>query len=266
DLPHQRAARPRRAVARRALPAVRLSRANDEVRSCGHAPPRDHARQLRARRDDAPRPCGHPAAALRAHRRDLLHRGRGEDGLAAAAPRDASRNEAECESRDECDRLDRDDGNARHGALLSLAHPRARRRARMTAIGLAGIALGAFAQSLMPAAFGVAGYILPIIVMTSHYALFQTANNTAIMSGVRGDQRGVISGMLSLSRNAGLITGAAVMGAVFAATGLRVTYAIAGTLIAAALSSYAFLAATRSRTLGWRGTLRAEKTSDCRLN
>src|SRR5581483_2702073 len=92
--------------------------------------------------------------------------------------------------------------------------------ARMTAIGLAGIALGAFAQSLMPAAFGVAGYILPIIVMTSHYALFQTANNTAIMSGVRGDQRGVISGMLSLSRNAGLITGASVMGAVFAATGL----------------------------------------------
>ena len=36
------------------------------------------------------------------------------------------------------------------------------------------------------------------------------------MADVRPDQRGVISAMLSLSRNLGLITGASVMGAVFA--------------------------------------------------
>ena len=35
------------------------------------------------------------------------------------------------------------------------------------------------------------------------------------MTGVRADQRGVTSGMLNLSRNLGLITGASVMGAVF---------------------------------------------------
>jgi hypothetical protein len=37
--------------------------------------------------------------------------------------------------------------------------------------------------------------------------LFQTANNTAVMTDVSPDQRGAISGMLNLSRNLGLITG-----------------------------------------------------------
>jgi len=50
------------------------------------------------------------------------------------------------------------------------------------------------------------------------------------MSGIRADQRGVVSGLLNLSRNLGLITGASVMGALFAfgsgATGI-------GTLAAA---------------------------------
>ena len=36
------------------------------------------------------------------------------------------------------------------------------------------------------------------------------------MTDIRPDQRGGISGMLNLSRNLGLITGASVMGAVFA--------------------------------------------------
>jgi hypothetical protein len=37
-----------------------------------------------------------------------------------------------------------------------------------------------------------------------------------VMTDIRPDQRGVVSGMLNLSRNLGLITGASVMGAVFA--------------------------------------------------
>lgn len=85
-----------------------------------------------------------------------------------------------------------------------------------------------------------------------YYAMFQTANNTAVMSDVRPDQRGVISGMLNLSRNLGLITGASVMGAVFAlasattdittahsgavATGMRITFAVAAMLIVVALA------------------------------
>jgi EmrB/QacA subfamily drug resistance transporter len=123
---------------------------------------------------------------------------------------------------------------------------------RMIIIGLVGIAGSSSVLSMMPAKFGIAGYIAPIVVITSSYALFQAANNTVIMTDIRPDQRGVISGMLSLSRNLGLITGASVMGAVFAvasaatditaarpeavATGMRITFAVAAVLIVVALA------------------------------
>jgi MFS family permease len=144
---------------------------------------------------------------------------------------------------------------------------------RMTSIGLVGIAVGAAVLSLMPASFGVAGYIAPIVVMTASYALFQAANNTVIMTDLRPEQRGVISGMLSLARNLGLITGASAMGAVFAlasattdittarpeavATGMRITFAVAAMLIVAALTIAAgsrVLAARRSRQNGGDGS------------
>ena len=57
---------------------------------------------------------------------------------------------------------------------------------------------------MLPARFGIAGYSAPIVVMTASYALFQAANNTVIMRDSRPDQRGVISGLLSLARNLGL--------------------------------------------------------------
>lgn len=117
----------------------------------------------------------------------------------------------------------------------------------MIAFGLAGIATGLATLALVPFGFGLAGYLAPIGLVTASYALFQAANNTAIMAGVDPEQRGVISGMLSLSRNLGLITGASVLGAVFAAaagtaeiaaaapnaiaTGMRVTFAVAAFLV-----------------------------------
>jgi EmrB/QacA subfamily drug resistance transporter len=123
---------------------------------------------------------------------------------------------------------------------------------RVTLVGLFGMAAGSFLLSMMPAALGLSGYIAPIVVLTAGYGLFQTANNTAVMTEIRPDQRGVISGMLNLSRNLGLITGASVMGAVFAfasaaidittappeavATGMRITFAVAALLIVAALA------------------------------
>lgn len=123
---------------------------------------------------------------------------------------------------------------------------------RMTIIGLIAIAAGCFILSVMPAISGIPGYIAPIAVITSGYALFQTANNTAVMSDIRPDQRGVISGLLNLSRNLGLITGASIMGAVFAFaseaidiatarpdavdTGMRITFAVAAILIVFALA------------------------------
>ncbi len=122
---------------------------------------------------------------------------------------------------------------------------------RMTVAGLIALAIGSVMLSAMPAP-GIPGYVAPLAVITAGYALFQTANNTGVMTDVPGDRRGVMSGMLNLSRNLGLVTGASVMGAVFAlasgaadiatarpeavAAGMRITFAVAGALMAGALA------------------------------
>ena len=137
---------------------------------------------------------------------------------------------------------------------------------RMTLVGLIAIAVGCFLLSRLPVTLGIPGYIVPMIVITVGYALFMTANNTAVMTDIRADQRGVISGMLNLSRNLGLITGAAVMGTVFAfgsattdimaahseavAIGMRITFAVATILIIVAL-----VIASVSHTLSLRAAL-----------
>lgn len=123
---------------------------------------------------------------------------------------------------------------------------------RMTIVGLIGVAAGSCMLSMLPARLGVSGYLAPMIVITASYALFQTANNSAVMTATRPEQRGVISGMLGLARNLGLITGASVLGAVFAlaaatpdiatappeaiARGMRITFAVAALLAAIALT------------------------------
>lgn len=122
----------------------------------------------------------------------------------------------------------------------------------LTTVGLSAIAAGSCLLAMTPEALDIPGYVAPIVVITAGYALFQTANNTAVMGDVSPDQRGVVSGALNLSRNLGLITGASVMGAVFAlasgtndvtadapgavAAGMRITFAVAAALILVALA------------------------------
>ncbi len=124
--------------------------------------------------------------------------------------------------------------------------------------GLLAMAAGAVGLAVLPPLFGLIGYIVAIAILTPGYQLFQAANNTTVMTDVRPDQRGVVSGMLSLSRNLGLITGASVMGAVFAvasgatdvataspgavATGMRITFVVAALLIVAAIGVRAMAA------------------------
>ncbi len=144
----------------------------------------------------------------------------------------------------------------------------------MTATGLAAMAVGCSALAMpiapigpiAPAALGFAGFCLPMAVATAGYALFQVANNTAVMADVAADQRGAVSGMLTLSRNLGLVTGASLMGAVFAvasragdaatagpgaiAAGMRVTFGVAVMMVVVALG-VAFVG--RRRGLGESG-------------
>ncbi len=121
----------------------------------------------------------------------------------------------------------------------------------VAAIGLSAMAVGSLLVAASSLGNGIPGYVVPIVVVTSGYSLFQTSNNTTIMSKVTSDQRGVMSGMLSLARNLGLITGASVMGAVFAwasgfsrveeadamsvARGMQLTFAVAAILMVVAL-------------------------------
>ncbi len=80
---------------------------------------------------------------------------------------------------------------------------------------LATMLTGTLALAALPLLLGTLGYIVAIALVTPGYQMFQTANNTAVMQGVAADRRGVTSGLLNLSRNLGLVTGASLMGAVF---------------------------------------------------
>ena len=113
--------------------------------------------------------------------------------------------------------------------------------------GLLCMLAGCLMLVLLP--LGAAGYISALVILTLGYAHFQAANNTAVMSNLSADRRGVIAGWLNLSRNLGLIIGAWALGAVFAwgtgdlqsalpaavGQGLRVTFAVAAGLVVLAL-------------------------------
>lgn len=122
---------------------------------------------------------------------------------------------------------------------------------RMMIVGLFGITISTLMLALLPESLGILTYILPIMMLTAFYALFQAANNTVVMTSISPDQRGVISGMLNLSRNLGLITGASVMATLFIfssgavdittaspdaiASGMHFTFAVASILLAITL-------------------------------
>ncbi|MGV9721395.1 MFS transporter [Nocardia beijingensis] len=151
-------------------------------------------------------------------------------------------------------------------ALIGVPAGRATDRlgaATMVSAGLAGVIGGAAALALLPVSAGVIGYVLPLVVTTAGYALFQAANNTAVMRDVDPGERGLVSGMLNLSRNLGLVTGASVMGSVFAlaagtsdvigatpgqvAEGTHVTFAVAALLATVGLAIVSGLRLTRAR-------------------
>ncbi len=122
---------------------------------------------------------------------------------------------------------------------------------RATMLGLAAMAAGAAGLALLPAGLGIPAYVGPLVVLTPGYALFQAANNTAVMASAPADRRGGVSGLLNLARNLGLISGASVMAMVFAvatgpgpmmadpaavAAGMQATFAVAAGLVLGALA------------------------------
>jgi hypothetical protein len=76
-------------------------------------------------------------------------------------------------------------------------------------VGLCGFAV-------LPILIGIPGYILAMVLMTPGFQLFLAANNTAAMNLAAEAHRGVISGLLGLSRNLGFMTGASLLPLLFA--------------------------------------------------
>lgn len=115
---------------------------------------------------------------------------------------------------------------------------------RVLVFGLTQVVVGLVCFALMPNLIGVWGYVLSLILLTPGFQLFLAANNTAIMADAPEDQRGMISGLLGLSRNLGFMTGASVLAGFFAFTaGTRdIATAVPGT-VAAAFSMTFLLAA-----------------------
>ncbi|MBP4048830.1 MFS transporter [Chromobacterium violaceum] len=125
---------------------------------------------------------------------------------------------------------------------------------RICLAGLVAMLAGAALIAASPAALGLAGYLAPLVVLTAGYALFQASNNTLVMAGLPADRRGLVSGLLNLARNLGLVTGASALGAVFAAAAggsivdarpEAVAWATRAAFAAAALITAAAIAALR---------------------
>lgn len=118
---------------------------------------------------------------------------------------------------------------------------------KMANTGLVVMLVGSAVLVMLAGYLDLAAYIVPLVLMTAGYALFQAANNAAVMNSSAAGQRGLIAGMLNLARNLGLITGASLMGSLFAVSsgghmstpdaivGLRITFTVATGLIILAL-------------------------------
>jgi MFS family permease len=122
---------------------------------------------------------------------------------------------------------------------------------RVLVAALVGLLIGALLFALLPRGSGVSGYVASLVILTTAYAAFQTANNTSVMLAAGDTQRGVVSGMLNMSRNLGLIIGASLMGSLYdigahishasaagrAEAGFRVTFAVAAAILVVAIAT-----------------------------
>lgn len=135
-------------------------------------------------------------------------------------------------------------------------------------LGLIQTTIGLICLAWLPRLLGVVGYGLALMLLTPGFQLFLAANNTAVMLGAVDARRGMLSGLLGLSRNLGFMTGASVMSGLFIAllgpqgisgsTPAGIADAFTTTFLAAAgLSGGALLLAIsgshgRPRYPGWR--------------
>lgn len=102
--------------------------------------------------------------------------------------------------------------------------------------GLSQILMGVLSFSFLHQVLGLAGYVISAALISPGYQMFQAANNLSVMANVSSDDRGAISGVLSLSRNIGLILGASLMGQLYSSFGIKTAFLAASILVTLALA------------------------------
>lgn len=121
--------------------------------------------------------------------------------------------------------------------------------AAMSISGLVIMGAGTMALALGEGIVGLPRFVGAMIAVMGGYGAFQIANNAAVMAKSSSGTRGNFAGMINLSRNIGLVTGASVMASIFSATahdqtspglaaahGLRATFAAAAGMVAVAVA------------------------------
>lgn len=113
---------------------------------------------------------------------------------------------------------------------------------KVATFGLFQLLLGAISFALLPQHFGIWGYVISAVLLSPGYQLFQAANSSMVILKTPEGQRGSVSGLLSFSRNVGLIAGASIMGFVFHRFGMQITF-----FAAAGLAVFAMIIAAKSQ-------------------
>jgi EmrB/QacA subfamily drug resistance transporter len=110
------------------------------------------------------------------------------------------------------------------GALSDRYGPRG-----ISLIGLAIFGLSCLTMAALKQSTSTWQYILYLLPVGIGAGIFQSPNNSAIMGTARREQLGVVSGLLSLSRNFGQVTGLPLIGAIYASRVLSVAHVSPGT-------------------------------------
>ncbi|MEJ6472869.1 MFS transporter [Pseudoalteromonas piscicida] len=82
-------------------------------------------------------------------------------------------------------------------------------------LGLLMIFIGTLSFALLPSQCGLYGYIIALLVLTPGRQLFLAAHHTFVMTTVAENEKGMASGLINLSKNLGLMTGASLLAGVF---------------------------------------------------
>lgn len=113
---------------------------------------------------------------------------------------------------------------------------------KVLTFGLFQLLFGAISFAFLPQLLGIVGYVISAALLSPGYQLFQAANSSMVILKTPNGLRGSVSGLLSFSRNTGLIAGVSMMGFVFHRFGMQVTF-----FTAAGIAVFAILIANNLR-------------------